>query len=167
MKIYINENAYVKLSEGVEKPSFFTFFEEMKDFIYGLLTHPSETQLSFKLKANGLDKNKLINLMIKRGIIEKDSTVGEEENELGKSHAVMKTVYRVPKKNFQRKMKRLYSYLFDKDSYLNDDDTIISEDECGGEMGFGGATSANISAAAMYDVPFGQVQRKKKYSPKG
>ena len=166
MKIYLNENRYTFLSESVEKPSFFTFFEEMKNFIYSLLTHPSEANLSFKMKVNGLTKSSLIKIMIKRGIIEQDSTVGETENEIGKKQAVLKTVYRVPKKNFVRKMKRLYAHLFDKDSYLNDDEVIISEDEGGSDMGFGGATSANISADAMYDVPFGQVQKRKIYNIK-
>lgn len=164
MKIYITENKYDKLSEAIEKPSFFTFFDEMKSFIYTLLTHPSDAKLSFKMKANGLNKQSLIKLMIKRGIIEQDSTIGETENEIGNTQAVLKTVYRVPKKNFVRKMKRLYAQLFDKDSYLNDEqDVIISEDEGGSENGFGGATSANVSADSMYDVPFGQVQRKKIY----
>lgn len=166
MKIYINESCYNRLSEAIEKPSFFTFFEEMKTFIYTLLTHPSEASLSFKMKANGLNKSGLIKMMIKRGIIEQDSTVGETENEIGQTQAVIKTVYRVPKKNFVRKMKRLYAQLFDKDSYLNDSDDIISEDEVGGDMGFGGATSSNVSSAAMYDVPLGKVQRRKIYNTK-
>lgn len=166
MKIYITESKYDALHEAIEKPSFFTFFEEMKSFIYALLTHPSQAQLSFKMKVNGLNKQSLIKTMIKRGIIEQDSTIGETENEIGQTHAVLKTVYRVPKKNFVRKMKRLYAQLFDKDSYLNDEqDVMISEDE-GGEMGFGGATSANVSADAMYDVPFGKVQRRKIYNTK-
>lgn len=167
MKIYISESCYKRLSEAIEKPSFFTFFEEMKGFIYALLTHPSEASLSFKMKANGLDKSRLIKMMIRRGIIEQDSTIGETENEIGQTQAVIKTVYRVPKKNFVRKMKRLYAQLFDKDSYLNDSDDMISEDECcGADMGFGGATSSNISSAAMYEVPFGKVQRRKIYNTK-
>lgn len=34
-----------------------------------------------------------------------------------------------------------------------------------GEAGMGGATNANISAAATYDVPMGGVQRKSIYAP--
>lgn len=34
-----------------------------------------------------------------------------------------------------------------------------------GDAGFGGATNANISAAATYDVPMGGVQRKSIYKP--
>lgn len=47
---------------------------------------------------------------------------------------------------------------------------ILAEDGEGAAMSgsFNGATNANISANAMYDVPFGGgVQRRKIYSPKG
>lgn len=39
---------------------------------------------------------------------------------------------------------------------------VLKED---GEAGLGGATNANISAAATYDVPMGGIQRRDIYKP--
>lgn len=163
-KIYVNSET---LNEAVsylnDDITFFGFLSHAKSFLKNLLKSPSDANVDDYLKKNGLNRKDLINKMIERGIIEKETEINEREND-----DKFLISYKIPKKNFERKMKRLYSSLFD------DTDNKINEDCASGGATGGGATgccnaltgTGNVfnsenDADGTYDVKLGNVQRRK------
>lgn len=184
--IYISESKLPILKESENEVTFYSFFTNIKDFIQELLVDPINAKPNDFLKSHGFNKSGLIKKLMDRDIINRKENIKEVPNgmvEDGKQESMYSVQYKVPKKNFERKIHRLYSRLFEANVFNNQEsmiedilnmdndnaykdrgglDKVVTEDG-EGSMAFGGATNANISAAAMYDVPMGGVQRKKFY----
>ena len=152
--IYVNNDI---LKEAVSylnnEITFFGFLSHVKFFLKELLVNPLEANIDEYLKNNGLNRKELLNILINKGIIEKETKIIDKN---GKDEFSIK--YNIPKRNFERKMRRLYASLFEKNEIK---ESIISEEE-GGMAGGGGAT--NCSSSGQYATPvFGKVQRRKIY----
>lgn len=162
--IIINENCLPILKESQEEVTFYKFFTEAKAFIKGLMNDPLHAKPNGFFKNHGISRSILINRMLDRSILTKKETINEPYDADGKLQSIHTLEYRVPKKNFERKMRRLYSYFFEPQKNENKlTDEMLKEDE-GGAMGggsFAGASNANISAYASYDVPLGAEGDKK------
>ena len=103
----------LKESEG--EVTFFRFFKDAKAFIQKLLDGDIKAVTSNVLKSHGLTNKTLESKLIRQHIITKKEDVREiYDKEKGKQVSMYYVTYSVPKKNFVKKMKRLYSSIFEK-----------------------------------------------------
>jgi hypothetical protein len=156
-KIYVNSET---LNEAVsylnDEITFFGFLSHTKDFLKQILTNPLNADVDEYLKKQGLDRKQLLNLLLDKNIVEKETKIDDKS---GKDKFAVK--YNIPKRNFERKMRRLYSSLFEKNEIK---ESFITEDGEGGCCGVGGgATSADASGQVIGKLPGEKVQRRTIY----
>ena len=150
--IYVNKKV---LKEAVNylnnEITFFGFFSHVKFFLKKLLVNPLNADIDDYLKDNNLNRKELLNLLLTRNIIEKETKI---DNKNGKDKFYVS--YKIPKRNFERKMRRLYTSLFETNEI---NESLISETDCGGAMQAGGTNPD----AGQYTQPLSKVQRRKIY----
>jgi hypothetical protein len=129
------------------------FFNGLKRFLRLLLSDPVNADTSDRFKANGLDRNTLVKMLIDNGIVSKKQRINDRDENGDFKTATMKTKYVVPKKGFDRKIKRLYIKLFEKNLPINEED---------GGAAMGGATSAESSG--QYSANAFPLMRRTMYS---
>jgi hypothetical protein len=115
MKIYLKEDKLILIKESEEKVTFYKFFTEVKNFIKDLLEDPIGAKPSEFFKNHGISRSILLNKMMDRDIISKKENIDEPNDADGKMKSMHYLQYRVPKKNFEQKIKRLYSYFFENE----------------------------------------------------
>jgi hypothetical protein len=115
-KIIINESSLqlLKESQEEEEVTFYKFFVELKEFIKNLLINPFYAKPSDFFKNNGISRSVLLNRMLDRDIITKKETINEPYDSNGEKISKHTLSYSVPKKNFERKIRRLYTLFFEK-----------------------------------------------------
>lgn len=154
-KIYVTNDM---LKEAVDylndDITFFGFLSNTKAFLKELLTNPLNADVNEYLTRHGMDRKTLLNVLMERGIVEKDTKIDETN---GKD--CFSVSYKIPKRNFERKMRRVYSSLFEKNEIQ---ESTIFEDAgggpgCGTCMQGGGLNPDE----GQYVQPFGKVQRRK------
>ena len=164
-RIIINESKLPLIREMQGEVTFKRFSDEVKDFISGLLDSPTEDkELSKFFPAHGIDRKGLLGKLLDRCIVKKKETFKEEPDENGKKRSMHYIKYTVPRKDFERKMDRLFKELFE---------CKVNECDCGGAMGGGvsaGATNAaGVDQTGMgsgqYTMPLFGVQRRDIYAP--
>ena len=160
--IYVKEDT---LNEAVaylnNEITFYGFLSHTKFFLKQLLTTPLNADTDEYLKEHGMDRKTLINALLDKDIVEKETKI-EDKNGSDK----FLVSYKIPKRNFERKMRRLYSSLFEKNEIA---ESTLFEDGAAG-MG-GGATGCNNAMQGggsspedgQFVQPFGKVQRRKIY----
>jgi len=152
-RIFIRENDC--LNEAMDylnnEITFFGFLSHTKAFLKELLVNPLNADTDGYLKDNGMDRKTLLDALIEKNIVTKETKIEDKDN----SDKFLVS-YKIPKQNFERKMRRLYSALFEKNEI---EESIISETDCGGAMQGGGSNPE----AGQYVAPFGKVQRRKIY----
>lgn len=178
-KIIFNENKLSLFESIDEEVTYYSFLSHIKSFLKGLLENPSSAKPDSLLLSKGLNRNKLIDLLLRRGIITRDESIDDKNEENNVSYLVK---YNIPKKNFDKKIKRLYTKIFEvnvpqvkenhqivndenidaiKDNFLPPSSNKVNED---GEAGMGGAT--NASSSGQFSQPVFPMQRRKIYLPK-
>lgn len=150
--------------------TFYRFMSEMKGFLGRLLKDPIGAQPSNFLKELGFSKSRIINVLMKKDILERNEKILTPDK-TGEEKVKYAVIYKVRRKDFERKMKRLYSRYFEKNlpekqetfqQSFPEKSTALEECDGGaaGDAGaFGGATSAMNSG--QYVAPLGDVQRRK------
>lgn len=118
--IYIKEDRIPEikslLDESEEKLPFFDFFREIKKFIVDLLEDPINAKPSKKLEIRGFTSGKLRKLLRDESVITMKERIDEPHSEeTGEMESRYYLSYRVPKKDFKKKIKRLYQKLFEND----------------------------------------------------
>lgn len=160
-RIYVNSDT---LKEAVgyinDDITFFGFISHLKVFLKQILVNPINTNIDDYLYRHGVDKNRLLDELLNRGIIEKETDIDDKS---GKDKFIV--TYKVPKKNFERKVRRLFSHLFENDNF-NTNNELFNEDggatSCGSAMQGGGLNPDS----GQYTTPLGKVQRRKIYVTK-
>lgn len=174
---YINESALKSLNETIDMTEY-KFISNVKNFLSMLLSDPVNAQPSLGLQIAGLDRKKLINLLKDNNLLVKKEKIADKDENGNPKRATMMISFKVPKENFDLKLKKLYISLFEKNETPYD---FIYEDggagACAGGCNGGsgtdgglfspaGATSASTSGDYQYTMPlFGvssQVSKKKK-----
>ena len=112
--------------------TFYRFYARMRSFLSKLLRKPSEAEVPSFLEDNGITKKKLINDLLDRSVIERHEKILDSTNS-DREKPTYSVTYKVKKKNFEKKMHRLYSKYFE-----NDDKEELNECDCGGCLGGGG-----------------------------
>ena len=173
MKIYINESKLMLIKESEEeKVTFYKFFTEVKNFIKDLLDDPIEAKPSGFFKAHGISKSLLLNKMLDRDIIAKKENIDEPNDADGNMKSMHYLQYKVPRKNFEQKIKRLYSYFFENEKRRNVNESIFDDvkpqkydsvatyvfckDNNGNNYVLAGKRRGGNSGG-LYNVPTGQV----------
>lgn len=102
-KVFIvNERQAKMLSEG-SCLTHYRFVNNVGKFLESLLQDPINSKPGRELVSNGLDRKTLLKKLIDRGIVRRETNIGENN---GKS--VIKVKYTVPKSGFREKLNRLY-----------------------------------------------------------
>lgn len=164
--IIINESDFQrlqKLSEDYDKEMEMTeqkFHSNIRNFISQLLQDPVNAQPSTLLKTNGLNRSILLKYLLKGGILIRDERISDRDENGEPKTATMMVKFKCPKKNFDRKIQKLYMRFFEKNLpqrqiHLRHEE--INEDGEGGAID--GATSA--ASSGQFIQPFGDVQRRK------
>lgn len=152
-----------KISEGYDKEMEMTeqkFHSHIRNFISQILQDPVNAQPSTLLKANGLNRSILLKYLLNSGILIRDERISDRDENGEPKTATMMVKFRCPKKNFDRKIQKLYMRFFEKNLpqrqiHLRNEE--INEEGEGGAIG--GATSA--ASSGQFIQPFGSVQRRK------
>lgn len=155
--VYVNSNT---LQEAVDylndDITFFGFFSHTKAFLKELLINPVNANVDDYLKRHGIDRKTLLGALMGRGIIEKETKIVDKNNS-----DAFSVSYKLPKKNFERNMRRLYSTLFEKNEIK---ESTIFEDAGGGPGGGPGCGTCmggdGNPDAGTYVTKMGPVQRR-------
>lgn len=130
--IYVNKELFKEAMDYLNRDiTFYEFLSYTKAFLKQLLSNPTGADIEPYLRENGLTRESLLNSLMNKGIIERETKI-DEVNGSDK----FSISYRIPKKNFERKMRRLFSQLFEKNEIS---ESIITEDGEGG-----GATTCGL-----------------------
>jgi hypothetical protein len=107
--VYIKESKINVLRESEEELTFWRFFVEVKKFITDLLNDPIHARPSVVLVSNGLDNDTLRKKLQDESVIVKSEDIREPHDETtGKIESRYYLSYKVPKKDFKKKLRRLY-----------------------------------------------------------
>ena len=98
------------------------FFNGVKKFLSCLLSDPVNADTSERFKAHDLDRNKLIGILKEKGILSKRQRINDKDENGDFKPATMRVKYMVAKKDFERKLKRLYIELFEKNKPINEEE---------------------------------------------
>lgn len=153
--IYVNQDTLKEAVDYLNNDiTFFGFLSHVKNFLKQLLVNPTQVDVDDYLTQHGLDRKTLLNILIDRGVVEKETKI---LNVNGKDK--FSVSYKIPKRNFERKIRRIYISLYEKNEI---EGNVLSEDgatSCAGCMQGGGLNPD----AGQYTKPFGKVQRRKIY----
>ena len=115
MKVYLDENKLFLLKESDEEVTFYKFFTEVKNFIQDLLDDPIGAKPSSFFSTHGISRSELLNKLLDRDIVTKKENITEPNDADGKITSRHSLQYKVPRKNFEQKINRLYSYFFENE----------------------------------------------------
>ena len=145
--------------EGNSKITFYAFNYAVRRFLSMLLKDPANAMPEEELSTRGLTRGRMIRVLINNGLCIKDSKIVDQDENGNLVTATMDVKFRVPKKNFERKLKRLYIKLFEKNlPPVNGNVEEVQPMEIEED---GGATSANVSAAGSFVQPVFPIVRRK------
>lgn len=178
-RIYIKEEKLSLLSKmvGDEEVTFYSFLNKVKSHLKKILDDPMSKDVDSFFTDKNISREKLMTKLLDRGVIVKKEGFKEEEDGYGKKRSMHTVKYSVPRKDFERKIHRLYNELFE---------SRINECDAGGAMGGGGGAigggdaggggfDGGLSAGAnnafgvggQFVMPLFGMMRRKVYSPKG
>ena len=152
-----------KISEGYDKEMEMTeqkFHSNIRNFISQLLQDPVNAQPSNIFRENGLSRSVLLKYLLNGGILVRDERLSDRDENGEPKTVTMMVKFRCPKKNFDRKIQKLYIRLFEKNLPQRQIHLRSEEiNEEGEGCAVGGATSA--ASSGQFIQPFGGVQRRK------
>ena len=112
-KILISEKSLMTIKESNEEVTFFKFFTEVKNFLKGLLEDPIGAKPGDFFSKHGISRKELINKFLDRNIITKKEKIDEPMDADGNPKSMHYLKYSIPRKNFEKKIHRLYSEFFE------------------------------------------------------
>ena len=125
--IYITENQFHILTEKEnEEVTFYEFFVNIKKYLKDLLTKPADAEPNQKLLHN-IDKSELLKKMTDLGIIKKNEKIDEVLVDESKKVAKHYVQYKVPKRNFEEKVKELYKEVMSEQSVFANEQELVDE----------------------------------------
>lgn len=128
MKIYLREDKLILIKESEdEKVTFYKFFTEVKNFLQDLLDDPINAKPGAFFKNNNISKSTLLNKMLDRDIIKKKENIDEPKDADGKAKSMHYIQYSVPRKNFEQKIKRLYTYFFENEKRKRINESLFDD----------------------------------------
>ena len=160
--IVINESDFSKLTDYAEMTEQ-KFHSNIRKFISLLLQDPVNAQPSDLFKFHGLTRSSLLHHLLngKNPILIRKERISDRDENGEPKTATMMVKFMCPKKDFDRKLQKLFIKLFEKNlpprkSHKENEEILYEEGE-GGAMG--GATSADSSG--QFVQPVFPIQRRK------
>lgn len=156
--IKLDESQVRELAETT-KLTEYKFYNNVQHFLSDLLKDPVGAQLPFLLQVNDITRNYLLYHLKSLGIIKRHQKISDKDSQGNPKTAKMVVKYSVPKKDFVKKMKKLFITTVAK-NVPDKLEKILTECD-GGAMGgeAAGATSADTSG--QFNQPLFGVQRRK------
>lgn len=156
--IKLDESQVRELAETT-KLTEYKFYNNVQRFLSDLLKDPVGAQLPFLLQVNDITRNYLLYHLKSLGIIKRHQKISDKDSQGNPKTAKMVVKYSVPKKDFVKKMKKLFITTVAK-NVPDKLEKILTECD-GGAMGgeAAGATSADTSG--QFNQPLFGVQRRK------
>lgn len=156
--IVVTESMADILKKEIEMTEY-KFQVGIKKFLHDLLVDPVNAQVPDVFRYYDYNRSRLISLLRSNDLLRKSERISDKDEFGNDKTATMQVKYRVPKKNFDRKIRNLYIKMFERNipspSY---EDTELSEDS-GAAMC--GATSADSSG--QFSQPVFPLQRRTMY----
>ena len=121
-RIIVIDESVVELLKNDCKMTEFRFNSNVTKFLHDLLVDPINADTNDLMKANGLDRNTLLKYLRDSGLVTSKQHINDKDENGNPKQATMKVRYAVPKKNFRRKLKRLYIRLFEENLPINEED---------------------------------------------
>lgn len=163
--IVITESAASMLREETQMTEY-KFNSATKKFLHDLLVDPVNAQIPNILKIYGFNRSRFIKCLIDNDLLRKEQRIRDTDENGNPTTATMKVKFSVPKseysengnmdfgvpkKNFERKLKKLYIKLFEKNVPEIHREENIDETTgcCGGVDAMGG----NGAAGGAYTAP--------------
>ena len=111
--IIIKEEVAEQIHEDL-KMTEYKFKENIKYFLRELLDDPSNADSTFLLKSKGLTRGKLIQLLLRYNVLEREQRIIDADSDGEFTGPKMGVKYKVPKNGFDRKLEKLYINLFER-----------------------------------------------------
>ena len=105
--IKLNEGQLNEISD-VTKLTEYKFYNNVQKFLSDLLRDPVGAKVPFLLQANNIVRNQLLYHLKSNGIIKRFQKISDKDSQGNPKTARMVIKYSVPKKDFAKKMKRLF-----------------------------------------------------------
>lgn len=159
--IKLNESQLNEISD-VTKLTEYKFYNNVQRFLSDLLRDPVGAKVPFLLQANNIARNQLLYHLKSNGIINRFQKISDKDSQGKPKTARMVIKYSVPKKDFAKKMKRLFIDLVAKNVPQKIEKMLTEEceiSECDGGAASAGTTNCQSSGAFVQPL-FG-VQRRK------
>ena len=153
--IKLNESQLNELSDAT-KLTEYKFYNNVQRFLSDLLRDPVGAKVPFLLQANNIARNQLLYHLKSNGIINRHQKISDKDSQGNPKTAKMIIKYSVPKKDFAKKMKKLFIALVAK-NVPEKIEKMLNECEGGAPMG---ATAGDGSTGAFVTSLSG-VQRRK------
>ena len=96
-----------------DEVTYYRFLSEIKSFLAKLLGDPIKAEPSKFLKDLGFTRGRIINLLIKKDVLERNEKILTPDK-TGFKKVKYNVTYKVKKKNFDRIMRRIYTRYFEK-----------------------------------------------------
>lgn len=156
--IVITESMARLLNEQMEMTEY-KFQNAVKKFLHDLLVDPVNAKLPDIFVYRGYNRSRMVQLLKMNGMLQKDERIVDKDENGNDRSASMQVKYKIPKKNFDRKLRNLYIKMFERNVPTDNSNTNISEDGCGA---MGGTTSADSSG--QFSEPVFPMQRRTMYN---
>ena len=156
--VVINEEDISRLSDLIEMTEQ-KFHSNLRKFISQLLEDPVNAQPSDLFKVYGLNRCSLLKYLLqgKDPILFRSERISDKDENGEPKTATMMVKFKCPKKNFDRKLQKLFIKLFEKN--LPQKQTNGKEEELNEDGEGGGATSA--ASSGQFSQPVFPMMRRK------
>ena len=154
--VYIKESKVDVLKESEEELTFWRFFVEVKKFITELLTDPIHARPSVVLVSHGLDNDTLRKKLQDEAVIVKSENIDEPHDEItGKIESRYYLSYKVPKKDFKKKLRRLYQKTVESEvneSFHTPNGLMLHDNELGNDINMRGQIDQMLNSPLTMGV---------------
>ena len=150
--IVISENVARQLNEELEMTQY-KFNNNIRKFLADLLADPVNAKPGFLLLRNGLTRSRLLRIMLSIGMIEKDEKISDTDENGQPKEATMMVKFRIPKKNFDRKLRKMWIRLFERN-------LPERKPQVHGELNEEGEGATSADASGQFAQPVFPIQRR-------
>ena len=155
--IVVNENDVSRIIDMIEMTEQ-KFHANMRRFISMLLQDPVNAKVPYIFSQRNLTRSALLSYLLggKDPILIRDQKISDKDENGEPKTATMIVKFKCPKKNFDRKLEKLYIKMFEKNLPPRKQKEIQKDEDVDEATGCGG----NGAAGGAFVAPFGGVQRR-------
>lgn len=156
--IFVNESDMYRISAMYEMTPY-KFQQNMKHFISQLLQDPVNTQVPDIFALHNFTRSHLLNYLLsgKNPVLIRKQTICDKDENGEPKTATMKVEFKCPKKDFDRKLEKLYIRMFEKNLPPRKKHESEEEEEVDEATGCGGSGAAG----GAFVAPAFSIQRRK------